>query len=195
MIPQMNASQVLPPFVGEDPGMKAAMSPYKVSVLAVVERFATSLARVEILRGLLSYRQALVGVGLGAGYQWLDGSFVEDVEVARQRAPRDIDIVTFASTPADPVERDAWIQANMRLFDPRATKRDYMCDAYFVDLRNRPELLVDDTRYWFGLFSHQRETALWKGILQVPIASDDVLAVAKLDMIALALEAQNAQET
>ena len=71
----------------------------------------------------------------------------------------------------------------MSLLDPEQAKTVFMCDAYFVDLLKPPELLVDDTRYWFGLFSHQRETALWKGMLQVPLCSDDDAAKAFLDTI------------
>lgn len=189
---------VLPPFVGDDPGMKASMSPYDVTMLALVERFATSIERVAILRGLLSYRRALFQIGLVDGYQWLDGSFVEDVEASRKRAPKDIDLVTFASSPADATERMTWFRANTNLFDARKTKQAFMCDAYFVDFRKRADLLVDDARYWFGLFSHQRGTTLWKGMLKVPMLSDeagDDPALTLLNMLATNLEADNAQET
>ncbi len=64
------------------------------------------------------------------------------------------------------------------LFDPRVTKKRYLCDAYFVDLDKRSEVIVDDTRYWFGLFSHQRDTSLWKGMLKIPLCSDDAEASA-----------------
>jgi hypothetical protein len=35
------------------------------------------------------------------------------------------------------------------------------------------EKLVADVRYWFGVFSHRREDQLWKGLIQLPLASDD----------------------
>jgi hypothetical protein len=35
--------------------------------------------------------------------------------------------------------------------------------------------------FWFGLFSHQRETALWKGIVQIELDADDAAAVALLE--------------
>lgn len=192
MIPKMNTSMVLPPFVGGDPVAKASMSPYTTSMFEVVERFATSMERVAILRGLLSYRGALLRAGLVDGYQWLDGSFVEDIETSSQRDPNDIDIVTFASSPADLADRKDWLRANEGLLDPRRTKEGFLCDAYFVDFRNRSELLVDDTRYWFGLFSHQRESNLWKGMLKVPMLSDDAAAEVLLNAMARELEAKNA---
>ena len=194
MIPRMNTSMVLPPFVGEDPGVRASMSPYPATMLEVVERFATSRARIAILRGLLSYRGALLRAGLVDGYQWIDGSFVEDIESSSNRDPKDVDIVTFASSPADLADRKNWLRAHEGLLDPRRTKEDFLCDAYLIDLRNRSELIVDDTRYWFGLFSHQRDSNLWKGMLKVSMLSDDVAAEALLNARAQKWEAKNAEE-
>lgn len=42
-------------------------------------------------------------------------------------------------------------------------------------------MLVEKTAYWFGLFSHSRVSNLWKGILSVPMNSDDAAARAILD--------------
>jgi hypothetical protein len=189
MIPAMSTSMVLPPYVGDEPGDPAMMSPYPATMAEVVQRFAFSRERISILRGLLSYRSELRALGLDDGHQWLDGSFVEDVENIRKRPPRDIDIVTFASLQGTPIEKRAFIQANINLFDPELAKLTYLCDAYFVDLTIRPLLLVSSTRYWFGMFSHQRETSLWKGMLQVPIVSDDDVAAKLLDMFELNLGA------
>jgi hypothetical protein len=195
MIPAINASAVLPPFVGEEPGERALMSPYDASMLEVVERFGTSPERVAILRGLLSYRHAMRAVGVMDGHQWLDGSFVEDVEAIRNRPPFDIDIVTFARVPGDNVAKRQAVIANPGLFLPGTARKDYKCDAYFVDLDKRPEFLVDDTRYWLGLFSHQRATSLWKGMLKVAMQSDDAAASAMLDQIERDFGGvQNAQE-
>jgi hypothetical protein len=141
---------------------------------AVVSRFGTSAERAEILNGLLDYREALRAIGLGNGYQWLGGSFVEDVEANRSRPPKDIDLVTISYRP--PIDSNAWeqvVHANSGLFNPMVTSQMYKCDAYFVDLNIPPHLIVSDTTYWFGLFSHQRDTSLWKGMLRVPLLSDD----------------------
>lgn len=177
-IPSMTTSLVLPPFLGDSPGSKANMSPYVVTMKDVVERFATSKERIELLSGLLAYRDALRSIGLSNGYQWLDGSFVEDVEHSkRRRPPKDIDIVTFSESPySDEAAKIDWFQKNKDLFTPKFVKRQFKCDAHFVDFRNRPHLLVDDARYWFGLFSHQYGTNLWKGMLQVPMVSNDAEA-------------------
>lgn len=174
MIPAFNISGVLPPFLGEDPTRRVEMSPYEVSIADVVRRYATSEERVEILTGLLELRAALRAAGFSEGFQWLDGSFVEHVEETRGRAPADVDLVTFARRPEMPL--DEWkrfVLSHRHLFDPGETRQRYRCDAYFVDLSKSPFLIVDDTRYWFGLFSHQRVTSLWKGMLSVPLQSDD----------------------
>ena len=177
MIPAYNISGVLPPFVGDSPTVQAAMSPYQTTMTALVKRFATSPQRIEILMGLLEYRAGLRNLGLLDGFQWIDGSFVEQVELTRNRAPADVDVVTFARRPLIAVED--WVklaQANSKLFDQPSVKAEFKCDAYFVDLGINPALIVSDTRYWFGLFSHQRDTALWKGMLAIPLDSDDVAA-------------------
>lgn len=182
MIPSFNASMVLPPYVGEDPTHRADMSPYKVTMREVALRFATSTHRARILRGLLSYRNALRGAGVSSGFQWLDGSFVEDVEQIRKLPPQDLDVVTFGKPPTEnSLEKFKWLQEHLNLFVQSKTKESFLCDAFFVDLTQNPELLVDDSRYWFGLFSHQRESALWKGMLQVPLNSDDSDAIQYLD--------------
>ena len=170
---------VLPPYTGADPTQSANMSPYKAGFVEFAQQFATSQHRADLLKGLLGYREALRNIGVTQGFQWFDGSFVEDVEQSRGRPPADIDVVTFADGPqfADPSAYQAWFLQNKSLFDPAETKRLYQCDAFFVNMRQlRPELLVDRTRYWFGLFSHQRATALWKGMVQVPLDSDDLQA-------------------
>ena len=38
------------------------------------------------------------------------------------------------------------------------------------------KIIVDDTKYWFGLFSHQRNSSLWKGMLSISLDSDDMEA-------------------
>ncbi len=110
----------------------------------IVRRFGTSAERLAILRGLLDYRAAMAGVGVVHGFQWLDGSFVEDCETIRQRPPGDIDIVTFASRPAIP-DWARFCSQHPEIFDPIQTKTLFKCDAYYVDLHKPPHLIVLDT--------------------------------------------------
>lgn len=165
MIPDFTQSGVLPPFIGT-PTDSATMSPYQCSILDFVVKYATTPERTMILKGFLNYRKALIESGVDTGFQWCDGSFVEDVENSRDRPPNDIDLVTFS-----PQVENISDFLNQNKFEN--AKESFYCDAYFVNLNANPIYLVKQTRYWFGLFSHQRETGLWKGMLEIPLDSDD----------------------
>ena len=133
---------------------------------------------------MVKYRSALRKAGISSGFQWIDGSFVENSEYIKSRPPLDIDTITFSYRPEKYHDIEDWlsfVQSNPALFDPEQNKKRYLCDAYFVDLFSSPLFLVNQTKYWFGLFSHQRETFLWKGMLDVPMAEDDAEVCAFLE--------------
>jgi hypothetical protein len=181
MIPPFTISGVLPPFVGNstDP---ANVSPYLVKMSDVVSRFGITTARIGILGGLIGYRRALASAGVVEGFQIINGSFSEDIEQTELREPNDIDVVTFAYRPGNAKSIEDWIsfiESNIELFDQHRTKALYACDAYYVDLEQSADLLVGSTGYWYGLFSHRR-SGLWKGMLRVPLQSDDALAAQML---------------
>jgi hypothetical protein len=179
MITAFGISGVLPPFIGADPSNRASTSPYAATATEVVSRFATSAERVALLDGLLRYRAALASIGISNGFQWVDGSFVENCETIRQRPPGDVDVVTFAQRPPAAVQDHDWrqfISANSNLFVPQRTKADFSCDAYYIDLNKPASIIVLDTAYFNGLFSHQRDTAMWKGMILVALNSDDAAA-------------------
>lgn len=177
MIPNFTISGFLPPFRTEDsPANPQVVSPYRVSMLQLAHKLAFNEERKNILKGLVAYRTAIRSIGVTSGFQWIDGSFVEDCEKHRGRPPKDIDIITFAFRPQVYNEIDKWREffASRRdLFDPEQSKKEFSCDAYFVDLAIHPVYLVNQTKYWFSLFSHQRETLLWKGMLEVSLDEDD----------------------
>ena len=183
MIPQLNQSGVLPPFIRDQgPLDPAGMAPYNTTITEFVLRYAHTPDRRSLLKGLLDYRRKLKSIGVRNGFQWLDGSFVENVELSRGRPPSDVDVVTFALRPTDDLEQ--WkklVNGNTDLFLPNEAKQKYRCDAYFVDLNTHPIHVVSNTRYWFGLFSHQRDSFLWKGMLEIPIECSDNQALEVLD--------------
>jgi hypothetical protein len=149
------------------------MAPFRTSLREVVERFGTSATRLTLLNGLIQYRAALANIGLVEGFQWLDGSFTENVEAREARGPRDIDVITLYRRPAHlRTDRAGWqalVGANRELFLPPVVKLTYNCDAYMIDLdSSNPFSLVDQVRYWFGLFSHKRN-GIWKGMVQIPL--------------------------
>lgn len=184
MIPEFNHSFVLPPFVGEQLD-HAQGSPYPITALELVQRFATSPERSVILRGLLDYRAALRRLGFVQGFQWLDGSFVENIEAHQNRAPNDVDVVTFAYAPNGHSSTDVQtlMNANKDLFVKEYCQEKFRCDPMMINLGKRPEKLIQDVRYWYGLFSHRRGDQVWKGMLQLALQSDDEMAQAILDNV------------
>jgi hypothetical protein len=177
MIPKFSESGVLPPFLpGSDPTVPADVAPYRISLSDLVATFGTTPERKKILVGYLNYRVELKSKGIVAGFQWIDGSFTENAELTRGRPPGDIDILTFAVRPASASDLDSWVlfvNTNLHLFDPGIAKQAFSCDAYYVDLSIPPQFVVSKTAYWFGLFSHQRETFLWKGLLEISLDDTD----------------------
>lgn len=177
-IPAWNALGLLPPIDTEAPA-SSKRSPYPVPLLDVVRRFSTSQERQAILRGFLEYRRALHDVGLASGFQWLDGSFLEHVELLEQRSPRDIDVVTFFRAP-DGVDQRELLQRNPDLFMPEQVKERFSVDGYLVNLGVAAERLVAQSSYWYSMWSHRRNQA-WKGFLQIDLApAQDVEALAWL---------------
>ena len=181
-IPAWTTQGVLPPVDLESP-TSGSRSPYSVSLLDFVVRFGSTDARRTLLRGLLEFRAALHATDLVGGFQWIDGSFLEDIETVEQRQPRDIDVVTSFRLP------EGWSQtsldeASAELFDPQAVGRRYGVHAFFVQLNGvEPELVVEQCTYWNSLWSHRRN-GQWKGYLQVDLASaGDREAMANLDLM------------
>lgn len=185
MIPAFNDGGVLPPFVGGDATgeLQLPRSPYPASMEVLVERFATSAERAAIIKGLIGLRAGLRAAGLIQGLQWIDGSFVEACETIKGRPPGDVDVVNLVRRPNGVADDQAWLTfltANHQLFDPQAAKAAFNCDAYFIDLDGDAGNVVEQAAYWFGLFSHQRDTFRWKGLVQLELEEDDTAAEAAL---------------
>jgi hypothetical protein len=128
-------------------------------------RFGTSPARRSILRGFLKFRADSYVRGI-SGFQWIGGSFVEDIERLESRSPKDIDVVTFVSVPNTPAAVRAAQVGPPDLLNRAYVKATYSVDHFWVPLSSDPAKIVSQARYWYGLFSHRR-TRIWKGILIV----------------------------
>lgn len=167
-IPAWNALGVLPPIDPNSP-TSPDRSPYPVALKDVVMRFSTSPARRAVLKGLLDYRATLHRIGYTSGFQWLDGSFIEEVEVLEARAPRDIDVVTFTHDPKNVTLSDD----DALLLEHDAAKAAFKVDSYILELDqiSRRELTFWSA-YWYSMWSHRRNQA-WKGFLQIELAPLD----------------------
>lgn len=163
-IPDWNEMGLLPPIDPELP-TSPQRSPYPVTLLDVVMRFSTSPERRKVLNGFLDYRATLHKMGFCEGFQWLDGSFLEDVETLERRPPKDIDVVSFLRAPTDPVTSDT----DLTVLDHDAVKMNFLVDSYLVGLDEIScEEAVATSAYWYSMWSHRRNQA-WKGFLQIDL--------------------------
>ncbi len=168
VIPAWNSKGVIPPIDPINP-TSFERSPYEVSLTDLVLRFGTSPERLIVLRGFLSFRSELHKVGLTQGFQWVDGSFLENIELLESRPPKDIDVVTFFHLPNNSTQQEL-LDTSPRLFNSKDTKDDHHVDAHFVQLNGDiPEDLVSKSTYWYSIWSHRRNL-LWKGYLQINLS-------------------------
>jgi len=174
-LPSFDANGVLPPTTG-NPTDPNNLSPYPATPLEFGQRFGFTSERRRILSGWLELRVLLRHTGFTGAFQWVDGSFLEDIEQTEQRAPRDLDVITFFWPPT--ADFGATVAANHPiLVNPAQTKIQFGTDHYFVNLAAHPTRTVDMTAYWCGLFSHRRD-GVWKGLLRIELGTqgdDDAL--------------------
>lgn len=188
VIPTWNASGVIPPVSSTAP-TSAERSPYLVSLSEFVLRYATSAKRQQILVGYLRYRGRLHSAGLTTGFQWIDGSFLENIEVTETRDPNDLDVVTFFSLPVGLTQQQVQARAPDAFPVTRAEratfKTAFLVDPYFVSLGSRASILVQQSAYWYSMWSHRRD-ATWKGFLQIDLdPAEDPLAAIQLQVPAI----------
>jgi hypothetical protein len=174
-IPDFDHNLVLPPHLGS-PTDPSQLSPYPCTTINLCEKLATSAERRAILTKFLDFRERLRGTGLTNGFQWLDGSFLEDVETRLGRPPADLDVVTVYWGYDTPFQ--ARVAAAFPEFSsPRLAKASFSIDHYPLDASYAPDRTVEFTRYWALLFSHNR-LGVWKGMLKVDLdtPADDIAA-------------------
>jgi len=165
-IPGFDHNFVLPPHRG-DPTDRTQLSPYPCTTVDLCERLGVTAERKTILGKFLDFRARLRGAGLVNGYQWLDGSFLEDVETREKRPPQDLDVVTVYWG------YDLAFQLNLfaafpEFANPGLAKSVYSLDHYPFDAGYDPTVTLEFTRYWILLFSHNR-LGTWKGMLRVEL--------------------------
>jgi hypothetical protein len=163
------------------------MSPYLVTSLEAAQRFCTTQARIDIFRGFIEIRHELRTLGFVEALQWVDGSFCEDCERLHSRSPSDIDVVTLYRRPiAAPHPAAAWqLLIDAQIHNRDLTKQKFHCDMYYVDVDFPAFYKQRELTYWFGLFTHQRVTLMWKGMLAIWLGQNDNDAIHFLDALIL----------
>jgi len=136
--------------------------------------FGTTPHRRVLIRNFIAYRSLLATDGYESGIQFVDGSFVENVEVIQGRDPKDIDVFSLLSVPKKYFSDSAAWHANgfpfwqNEIVDQAKNKDRFSLDTYAMLYEElQPVSLIKNVIYWYGLFSHQRDTYAWKGFVAV----------------------------
>jgi hypothetical protein len=106
--------------------------------------------------------------------------------VIELRDPNDIDLVTFFSLPQHLSQQEVLQRVPLAFPISRgeraAFKAEFFVDPYFVSLKSRELLLVQQATYWYSMWSHRRD-ASWKGYLQLDLDPlEDQRAAAQLTL-------------
>ena len=173
--PQWDERGFLPPYTSHATD-EEGRSPYPASLVELISRFGFTAKRREILTGFLNFRAALHAAGIVQGFQWVNGSFVEDKMWTRGSEPDDIDLVTFYRLPSN-YNQSEFYSNFPHLFDQPGNKDRYHSDTYFVALdTGNTHYLSRWIAYWNSLFSHTRAYQ-WKGYLEIDLSdAEDVAA-------------------
>lgn len=167
MIPSYDHNGVIPPYLGNPAHGSNQVSPYPTTSLELCHRFAISPQRIIILKKFFAFREEMRKCGI-SGFQYLDGSFLEDIEnSSRNRPPSDLDLLTFYLPVTSAQETN--IMTNFIEFVDRVQcKTNYSLDHLMVNLGSHPVNIVEFTRYYVQLFTHNRSN-VWKGMLKLDV--------------------------
>jgi hypothetical protein len=177
-IPDFDIHGVLPPIRPGQDGVSADRAPYITDALTFCQRFGGTSERRVILRGWLDLRALLASAGLADGFQWINGSFCEAVEIHQGRMPGDVDVVTFARLG----DQRALLQSIPDAMDPRRSKLRFHVDHYPVATDVPLTMGHGHTlAYGSSLWSHRRGDNRWKGFVAVSMASNDADALLWLE--------------
>jgi len=182
-VPAFDLRGFLPPFLGPDETTRSR-SPYQVTMVELVAGLGTTPCRCNLLFGLLSYRSLMTNLGYTDGVQFIDGSFVENVENREGRDPNDIDVFSFVVRPYRYRSNAAlWAASGFgewttEIADRNRNKTRFGLDTFAIAIdQAHPLGLIDETIYWYSLFAHKRITHAWKGFVRIQLNSaDDVAA-------------------
>jgi len=113
--------------------------------------------------------------GFSSGIQFLDGSFVEDVEANQMRDPGDIDVFSLLQMPVSYAQNAAawstvgWPFWRNEIVDRPKNKARFELDTY-AEIYPQPGMReIKTIIYWYSLFGHQKSTGEWKGFAAVPL--------------------------
>ena len=186
-LPPFDMHGLLPPFNGSDP-TQVDRSPYFCTMTELCSALGTTDHRRGLLRNLIDYRALIASDDFVEGVQFINGSFVENIETIEKRPPNDIDVFSILVPPTKYVNTSALWQTAGSVFweneiidNPKnKTRFSVDCYALILDIKDLGSFLRQSL-YWYSLFSHKRSNYEWKGFAAVPLnAADDQAALAAI---------------
>jgi hypothetical protein len=166
---------LLPP-VNSNDDTHPDRSPYFCTMTELCSALGTTDHRRALLRNLIGYRSVIASDDFVQGVQFINGSFVENIEATEQRQPNDIDVFSILAPPAKYIQTPALWQATGLAFwkneiiDNPKNKLRFSIDCYALMLNiDNIGLFLRQSLYWYSLFSHKRSNHDWKGFAAVPL--------------------------
>ncbi|MGE3643778.1 MAG: hypothetical protein AB7F96_07970 [Beijerinckiaceae bacterium] len=186
-LPPFDMRGLLPPVNGGD-DTNPDRSPYFCTMTELCLALGTSDHRRLLLRNLIGYRALIASDDFVNGVQFVNGSFVEDIEATERRQPNDIDVFSILTPPAKYVSSPALWQSTGSVFwqneiinnAKNKTRFSVDCYALMLDVGNLGGFLRQSL-YWYSLFSHKRTNHDWKDFVALPLnTADDQAALAAI---------------
>ncbi|WP_431303016.1 DUF6932 family protein [Sediminicoccus sp. BL-A-41-H5] len=186
-LPPFDMRGLLPPFIGADAATHDR-SPYVSTMSELGASLGTTPERRHLLRNLIAYRALIASDGYTSGFQFIDGSFVENIEALAGRPPGDIDVFSLLDAPTKYLTNSvSWQTHGLPFWQHEIANRNhnkarFSLDTYALLFQElQPMGLIQATIYWYSLFSHQRNTFAWKGFATIPLdPAGDQVALAAL---------------
>ena len=186
-IPPFDMRGLMPAFLGSDE-TTVDRSPYWTTMSELATVLGTTPHRRQLLRNLIGYRALIATDAYQAGFQFIDGSFVENIEATASRSPGDIDVFSILHAPAKyHGPHPSWGSSGVHFWfneivDRAKNKHRFSLDTYAVLFEElNPIQFIQYVIYWYSLFSHQKVTLAWKGFAALQLdPADDQAALAAL---------------
>lgn len=180
-IPDFNNQGLLPPHNG-NPADMSNTSPYPATTVELCRKFGTTAERCEILKGFLQLRELMCQLEVLDGFQWVNGRFMEQ-DIGGRKAPDHIHVVTFCK-PSPLIRHPDYADLAKPLKHSKSTRDRFLVQHFIVslDIEDREtgktdpkklDNLINRTRHFAGLLSHESESGSWKGLLRIELNTSD----------------------
>jgi hypothetical protein len=145
-LPGFTPEGFLPPYYQHEG--KERTAPYRISVNTLSQVFGFNERRQRLLSAFAEYRQYIRDRGI-QGAAWIGGSFT-----TLKEHPSDIDVTIFFQAPVGPFPwHSEKTSCRPTMLSRVATRGQFGCDVFFVDIRADRLRLARAAGLWHGQFS------------------------------------------